>query len=167
MENNELWELLNDVEKSNYLEFHELSYKDDLRHSEEVTLKFPRWSIISGYYAMHDITKLFLARQFSIKIVSPKIHAKTIAAVEYFIADSAIKQKVLPLLKKAQQTFYNVERLREKLIPVLLRKGKQEREQSQYYAEDYSEKRAVSPQKAVAFFEEIVKPYVRLIEGLL
>lgn len=168
MENNEhLWEELNDVEKQNYLDFHSLSYKEDVLHAEHSVLKFPRWGIISGYYAMHDITKLLLAKQFTIKIVSPQIHAKTIATVEHFIKDDNLKQKILPLLKEAQQTFYNVERLKEKVIPLLLKQGKKQREQSQYYTEDYTKKKSVDAQKAITFLDQIVKPYIKLIEGLL
>lgn len=168
MENNETpWEDLNDVEKQNYIDFHTTSYKEDLAHAEFIVLKFPRWSIISGYYAMHDITKLFLARQFKIKIVSPQIHAKTIAAIDHFIKDHELRQKIIPLLKEAQQTFYNVERLKEKVIPLLLKQSKKQREQSQYYSEDYSEKKSVNAQKAIAFLEQMVKPYIKIIEGLL
>ncbi|MBI4016735.1 MAG: hypothetical protein HY363_03510 [Candidatus Aenigmarchaeota archaeon] len=168
MENTEKpWEELNDVEKQNYLNFHTTSYKEDIAHAEFVVLKFPRWSIISGYYAMHDVTKLFLARRFKIKIVSPQIHAKTIAAIDYFIKDDELRQKIIPLLKEAQQTFYNVERLKEKVIPLLLKQSKKQREQSQYYNEDYSEKKSINAQKAMAFLEQMVKPYIKIIEGLL
>ncbi len=162
-----IWIELNDAEKSYYMAFHEASYKEDIQHSEEVVLKFPRWSIISGYYAMHDITKLFLAKHFGIKIVSPQIHAKTIAAIEHFIQDKELREQLLPLLKNAQQTFYNVERLKEKIVPVLLKKGKQEREHSQYYTEDYSQKKTITAAKAVAFIDDIVTSYLKIIEGLL
>lgn len=161
------WEDLNDVEKLNYLDFHTTSYKEDLAHAEFVVLKFPRWSIISGYYTMHDITKLFLAKRFKVKIGSPQIHAKTIAAIDQFIKNNELKQRILPLLKEAQQTFYNVERLKEKIIPLLLKQSKKQREQSQYYCEDYSEKKSANAQKASVFLEQIVKPYIQIIEGLL
>ena len=168
MENNKSpWEDLNDVEKQNYIDFHTTIYKEDLAHAEFVALKYPRWSIISGYYAMHDITKLFLAMRFKIKICSPQIHAKTIAAIDHFIKDDELRRKILPLLKEAQQTFYNVERLKEKIVPLLLKQSKRQREQSQYYSEDYSEKKSVNAQKAMAFLEQMVKPYIKIIEGLL
>jgi len=155
------------TEKENYLEFHKLSYKDDLKHAEKNVLEFPRWSVISGYYAMHDLTKLFLANKFSIKITSPEIHAKTIRAIEFYIKDDNLKKEILELLDKAKEIFFNAERLKEKIIPLLLKKGKQERAKSQYYAEDYTNEKKVNSQKAVYFLDEIVKPYIKIVEGLL
>jgi hypothetical protein len=57
-----------ETEKERYLNFFSYSYKENLLHSEHVISSFPRWSIISGYYAMHDLAKLFLADKFSIKV---------------------------------------------------------------------------------------------------
>jgi hypothetical protein len=57
-----------ETEKERYLNFFSYSYKENLMHSESVISSFPRWSIISGYYAMHDLAKLFLADKFSIKV---------------------------------------------------------------------------------------------------
>ncbi len=57
-----------ETERGRYLDFFSNSYKENLEHSKFVIEKFPRWSIISGYYAMHDLAKLFLADKFSIKV---------------------------------------------------------------------------------------------------
>jgi hypothetical protein len=54
-----------------------------LFHANENVDKFTRWSIISGYYAMHDIAKLFLAEKFRIK-VSKKVHSTTIKFMRIF-----------------------------------------------------------------------------------
>ena len=59
---------INEQEKERYLNFFSESYKENFDHCKFVLEKFPRWSIISGYYAMHDLSKLFLADKFSIKI---------------------------------------------------------------------------------------------------
>lgn len=167
MEKNKTWENLNDVEKQNYIEFHTAYYQDDILHAEFVAIKHPRWSIISGYYAMHDITKLLLAKQFGIKITSPQIHAKTIVAIEHFVRDIELKSKLLPLLKEAKQTFYEAERLKEKIIPLLLKQSKKQREASQYYSEDYSNKKSVNVKKSIEFLEQVVRPYIKIIKGLL
>lgn len=161
------WDMLPATEKDNYLEFHKNAFDEDLRHAEKNIIQFPRWSIISGYYCMHNITKLFLAAKFNAKITSPEIHAKAILALEHFIKDEAIKKKLIELLKDAKNIYYSAERLKEKTLPVLLRRGKQERGKAQYYSEDYTKEAKTNPQKASYFLETIVKPYVKLVKGLM
>ncbi|MBN1544004.1 hypothetical protein JW898_00920 [Candidatus Woesearchaeota archaeon] len=161
------WIDLPATEKDNYLAFHRTAYEEDLKHAEKNILDFPRWSIISGYYCMHNITKLFLAGRFNAKISSPEIHAKTIEALEHFIKDPALKEKLLKLLKEAKDVYYSAERLKEKTLPVLLKRGKQERGKAQYYSEDYTKESKVNSQKAVYFLDKIVKPYVGLVKGLM
>ena len=52
--------LLGEKEREDWIWFHENAYKEDLKLTEELMLKSPRWSIVAGYYAMHDLTKLYL-----------------------------------------------------------------------------------------------------------
>ena len=170
MENNEkdsIWAILPETEKENYVEFHKNAYLEDLKHSEKNMLEFPRWSIISGYYAMHNITKLFLAKEFGIKINSPRIHEKTICAIEEFLKDATLKEKIIKMLKEAENIYFNAERLKEKAIPLLLKKGREERIKSQYYTEDYSKKPDTNSKKAAYFLETIVLPYIKIVEVLL
>lgn len=161
------WTNLPATEKENYLGFHKQSYKQDLEHSEKNLLSFPKWSIISGYYSMHNITKLFLAYRYNIKISSPEIHSKTITALEHFIKEQGTKTRLLELLKEAKDFYYSAERLKEKVLLTLLKRGGQERTRSQYYTEDYTKKTTINPQKASYFLEKIVKPYVKLVEELM
>jgi hypothetical protein len=70
---------IKEFELERYKNFLESSYKNNFRHSKANIATFPRWNIISGYYAMHDITKLFLAVKFKIKI-EKEVHATTIDA---------------------------------------------------------------------------------------
>ena len=161
------WTILPATEKENYIFFHRNAFEEDLKHSERNILEFPRWSIISGYYCMHNLTKLFLAERFNIKLSSPEIHAKTIQALEHFIKDDALKNKLLELLKEAKSSYYNAERLKEKTLPTLLRKGKQERGKAQYYSEDYAKKSDANAQKASYFLENIVKPYIKILMELI
>jgi len=165
--NEEGWTDLPSTEKAAYLNFHKFASEDDLKHSEKNMLEFPRWSIISGYYCMHDFTKLFLAEKFNIKISGQNIHAKTIDALEHFINDSTLKKKLLELLKEAKNIYYSAERLKEKTLPVLLRRGKQERGKVQYYSQDYAEEIKANSQKSSYFLETIVKPYINLIKELM
>ncbi|MFH1212250.1 MAG: hypothetical protein V1659_04985 [Candidatus Woesearchaeota archaeon] len=160
------WSILPATEKDNYTEFHNTAFEEDMRHAEKNILDFPRWSIISGYYSMHNLTKFFLAQEFNIKISSPEIHSKTIFALEYFIRDEKLKIRLIELLKEAKNIYYSAERLKEKTLPVLLKRGKQERGKAQYYSEDYSKQEKTSPRKASYFLENIVKPYVHILTEL-
>lgn len=155
------------AERENYLVFHRLAYKDDLTVAEFLALKSPRWSVIAGYYAMHDITKLFLADAFAVKITSPEIHEKAIIAIGEKVKDENTKEKLIALLKDAKGIYLNVERLKERILPELLRKGKQERGKSQYYTEDYSKAKEASSQKSLYFLDSFVKPYISIIEELM
>ena len=164
---NDLWEILSPQERKNYIDFHKNAYVDDSKHAEEVLLKHPRWSIISGYYAMHDITKLFLAQQFAIKISAPEIHEKAIEVLRQKIQDVTTKEKLLLLLTEAKEVYFNIERLKEKVLPEFLRQGKRERVKSQYYTEDYSTAKIITSQKAAYFLDTFVKPYINIMEELL
>lgn len=167
MTNEVPWQELPATERENYLQFHKDAYKEDLSHAEDTLLKFPRWSIISGYYAMHDLTKYFLALKLNIKVSSPEIHSKTIEALEYFIKDKELKEQLIALLKEAKNAYFDVERLREKVVPLLLKQAKKERGKSQYYTEDYTQERKVNAQRAAYFLDNFVKPYVELMEKLI
>lgn len=171
MENKEekesLWIELPQTEKKNYLEFHQQAYLEDLQHAEENMLKYPRWSIISGYYAMHDLTKLFFALNYNFKITSPQIHLKVILVLEEKIKDETIKKKLIDLLKEAKEEYFQVERLKEKVIPLLLKEAKKERGKAQYYTEDFSQERKTTPQRAAYFLDNFVKPYIQILEGLI
>ncbi|MBU2637405.1 MAG: hypothetical protein KJ955_00340 [Nanoarchaeota archaeon] len=165
MEN--IWTALPAAERDNYIRFHETAYKDDLKHAEDNAIKYPRWAIISGYYAMHDATKLFLAKKFAIKISSPEIHEKAIKALKDKIQDEKTKKRLLEMLEKAKEAYFNIERLKEKVLPEILRQGRHERGKTQYYSEDYSEEKKAGKEKAVYFLDKIVNPYIQLIEGLM
>lgn len=169
MENNQKqpWQELPATEKENYLQFHRDAYQEDLKHAEDTLLKFPRWSIISGYYAMHDITKYFLALKLNIKVSSPDIHFKTIEVLEHFVQDKELKEKLISLLKEAENAYFDIERLKEKVVPLMLKQAKAERGKSQYYTEDYTKDRKVNAQRSAYFLENFVRPYLKLMRGLM
>lgn len=160
---NRAWSELPATEKENYLLFHQSLFQEDVKHAEKNVLEFPRWSVISGYYCMHNCAKLFLAEKFNVKISSPEIHAKTIDALEYFVKEPEVKKKLLILLKDAKNMYYSAEHLKEKILHVLLQRGKQERGKAQYYSEEYNEGKKVNSQKAIYFLDAVVKPFIELI----
>lgn len=140
---------LNELEIERYVNFFDNSYKDNLEHSKENTDNFSRWSIISGYYAMHDITKLLFAKNFRIK-VELKVHETTIRLLKILIND----KELISFIEKGYNEFKN---LANDLV-----EAKKERVKVQYYTgtefmkEKYKE-------KAKDFLQNIVMPYIEKI----
>jgi hypothetical protein len=111
---------ISELELSRYANFFQNSYKDDFAHANENMEKFPRWSIISGYYAMHDIAKLFLAKKFRIKILK-EVHSTTIKAMRIL----SERKDLVKLLEIGYKEF-------KKLVEEL-EVAKKERVKVQYY----------------------------------
>ena len=91
---------INELELNRYVNFFENSYQNNLEHSQANLTKFPRWAIISGYYVMHDITKLLLAKKFRIKIEF-EVHATTIKVLRELIEN----KEILNLIEKGYKEF--------------------------------------------------------------
>ena len=64
---------LGEMERRDYSKFYEDAWREDLNVAKEILHVSPKWSIISGYYAMHDLTKLFLAKK-GIKVSGKFVH---------------------------------------------------------------------------------------------
>lgn len=144
---------IKELEIERYVNFFLSSYKDNLEHCKAVIETFPRWSIISGYYAMHDITKLLLAKVFNLKIEF-EVHATTIKALRELIKN----KEILKLLENGYQEFI--------YLANDLAEAKKERVKSQYYTgtafmkEEYKK-------RAQNFLKEVVKPFILKINKLL
>lgn len=144
---------INELELQRYMDFFTYSYKNNLDHCKAVLETFPRWSIISGYYAMHDITKLFLAKNFRLK-VDYEVHATTIKALSYLIKNKAI----LSLIKRGYNEFIS--------LANDLADGKKERVKVQYYTGTNFMKQEYR-KIAKEFLGEIVEPYLKKMTILL
>ena len=152
-------------EYDRYINFHNNAYKDDLNTANKLSTLSPRWIIISGYYAMHDITKLYLGKKYGLKISERMVHSAAIAALRKVLEDKKEREKAIKLLEDAKRIYDLFEsRLKEKILPTILKKGRSEREKAQYYQADYSR---IMFDKALFFLEGIVKPYIKLIEDML
>ena len=144
---------IKELELERYVNFFENSCKDNLEHGEFARDIFPRWSIISGYYAMHDITKLFLAKKFRLKIEF-EVHATTIKVLAELIKN----KELLKLIKNGYMEFIS--------LANDLAESKKERTKAQYYTgtrfmkEHYKE-------RAREFMATTVKPYLKKMERLL
>jgi len=140
------------IEKSRYLNFFSNSYKENLEHCKFVIERFPRWGIISGYYAMHDITKLFIADRFNIKI-DFKVHQTTIEVLNYLIKE----KEIINMLNLAYNEFI-------KLLNDLA-EAKSKRTKVQYYT-GTSFLRKKYKEESKKFLNETVIPYINKISNL-
>ena len=144
---------INELELSRYIAFFSNSYRDNFNHSQAVFQSFPRWSIISGYYAMHDITKLLLAKQFRIKI-ELEVHATTIKVLQELLKN----KEIIQLIDKGYKEFLS--------LANDLAEAKTERTKTQYYTgTEYMEKEYRA--RAEIFLTSIVKPYLDKMNRLL
>ena len=141
-----------ETEKERYLNFFSNSYKENLEHCKYILEKYPRWSIISGYYAMHDIAKLFLADKFSIKI-DFNVHQTTIEVLKELIKE----RQIAGMLNIGYNEFI-------KLLNDLAIARKQ-RTKAQYYTgtEFMHEKYR---QEAEIFLDKTVIPFIERIKML-
>lgn len=144
-------------ERQYYTSFLETTYNDNIKASEYLLIKFPRWSIISGYYAMHDISKLYLAKKYNFRFSQPQVHIAVIQALREFVK----RKDIIGLIEKADREFNHIISLH-----LALMQGKEEREKSQYYT-SVSVKPEVALEKASYFLERLAKPYLKLIRELM
>lgn len=144
---------INELELERYLNFFKHSSNDNLKHSLAVTDTFPRWSIISGYYAMHDRTKLFLAKNFRLKI-ELEVHSTTIKVLREVLHEP----EILKLMEEGYHEFMSMAND--------LAEAKRERVKSQYYTGSaYMEQEY--QKRANIFLRETVDPFLQKINKLL
>lgn len=161
--------ILGEKEREDWIWFHRNAFMEDLDVAKELVIKSPRWSIISGYYAMHDITKLYLGKVKGWKVGGEFVHAKTIELLSEALKEEPQKDKILKLIKLAEEEINEALRLNEGTIVGFLRTGKSERGKAQYYSEgkDNNIFNINFSKKASYFLEKIVKPYILIMKGLL
>jgi hypothetical protein len=94
---------IKETELARYTQFYAQSYQDNLKHSEANAEKHPRWSIISGYYAMHDISKLLIAKIYGLK-VNREVHSTTIKVLRELLKD----EETLRLIEEGYEEFQNL-----------------------------------------------------------
>ena len=144
---------INELEMERYLNFFEKSYADNLEHCKMNLESFPRWAIISGYYAMHDITKLLLAKRFRIKIEF-EVHATTIKALNELVKN----RQILSLIEKGHNEFIS--------LANDLAEAKSERTKAQYYTGTEFMKEQYR-KRAKEFLNDIAIKYLEKISRLL
>jgi hypothetical protein len=150
---------LPEAEKESYCSFLTFTWQDNFKACRFNLKKFPRWSIIAGYYAMHDLAKLFLAKNFGLKITK-RVHYATIVALEEVFKEKELREKVVKLLKEAERYYAVIER------PIYLRIARRERERAQYYTGKKVEFKNYQS-KSFYFFNQIVKPFIQILRKLI
>jgi len=144
---------INELELNRYVNFFENSYNDNLKHCESNLNMFPRWAIISGYYAMHDITKLLLAKKFRLK-VDFEVHSTTIKVLRELIRN----KEIISLMEEGYKEFLT--------LANDLSEAKGERVRVQYYTgtkfmqEEYLK-------RSNEFYTDFVLVYIEKIRRLL
>lgn len=141
---------INELELQRYVNFFDNSYKDNLEHCKAVMLTYPRWSIISGYYAMHDITKLLLAKKFMIK-VEYEVHSTTIKA----LAALTRNREIVGIIRKGYKEFIT--------LANDLAEAKGERVKTQYYTGTEFMKTEYG-KRASLFLKDLAEPYIRKVK---
>ena len=144
-------------EKSYCEEFLKFTYRDNIVAAEFNLIKHPRWCITAGYYAMHDVSKLYLAKKFNLKFSNPEIHAAIIQALRELVK----RKDILHLIENAEEEYSEIISLH---LSLLL--GKKERAKTQYYTNETINPE-VAIQKASYFLEKIAKPYIKIVEELM
>ena len=144
---------IKETELNRYLEFFTESYQDNLKHSETNVETYPRWSIISGYYAMHDISKLLVAKIYRLK-VDREVHATTIKVLRELLKD----KETLKFIEQGYEEFQN--------LADELSDAKKDRVRVQYYTGTEFMKEKYK-KRALEFNKDIVKPYIERIRKLL
>ena len=144
---------IRELEVSRYVNFFENSSKDNLEHCKATIKTFPRWSVISGYYAMHDITKLLIAKKFRLKI-ELEVHATTIKVLRILIKDKDVTR----LIEKGYREFIS--------LANDLAEAKRQRTKAQYYT-GTAFMRERFQKMSEEFLTGTVNPYMERIRKLL
>lgn len=144
---------IKETELERYANFFSNSYRDNLEHAKSNVDKFPRWSIISGYYAMHDISKLLIAKIYRLKI-EREVHATTIKVLRELIKD----KETLKLIEEGYEKFQN--------LADELSDAKKERVKVQYYTGTDFIKEKYS-KRAVEFLNNVAGIYLQKIKELI
>jgi|SRR3989344_2311097 len=144
---------IKETELQRYLQFFTASYQDNLNHAKATKDAYPRWSIISGYYAMHDISKLVIAKKYRLKI-EREVHATTIKVLREIIKD----KEILKLIEEGYEAFQS--------LANDLSDAKKERIKVQYYTgSDFMKEKYRKTSET--FYTDVVEPYIQKIEKLM
>lgn len=109
--------------------------------------------VISGYYAMHDFTKLFIAKHYKIKI-EEDVHQTTIKVLNEALQD----EELIALIESGYEEYRN--------MAGELKKAKWERTRAQYYTGTPFSSNEFK-RRSYKFHDEKVVPFLEKMSILL
>lgn len=154
-------ERLTTLEKERYIEWHKENAIIDLKDAEDIIDISQKWGIIAGYYAMHNAAKYYLGRVFGLKITAPSAHDEVLKVLEKQLISRPTYQEIKKLIEKAEEEFETLTGADAETISNHYRIGKEKREKQTYYTKYQGKK-----EDAIAFLNEVVKPFIKIIMEL-
>lgn len=161
------------LEKDKYVSFHLENYKIDLESADSfLKIKNSKYTVIAGYYCVLNVTLWNLAKYFNLKISERDtgVHTNCLVALDEFVNDKKLKERIIKLLNEAKEEFSYFTILRrnsEQTLPTILKQSSEKRKRYTYYSSErdlpgiddrFSEARN--------FINNVVKPYVSIMEKL-
>ncbi len=148
-----------------YLEFHKESYKEDIATAKLLQDRSHRWSVTAAYYAMLNVTKLYLAKHHNLSI-NERSHLTTRIALEHVLKEEQAKKKAIGLLREAEAAFesFTPGSRQPTILSNMLGAAKQKREKASYYAYPPPQRRK---EDLDSFFKSVVEPFLAILEGML
>lgn len=147
-------------EKEDFQNWHEESYQEDLEVAELILPHSSRWLITSGYYSMHNITKLYLALKNIFITDKEHVHESVINKFEECCHNSEKDLRELLKTLKFAESIYEKEFQDPRKIHYVLRSARSERSNSTYYSK-------IESMDAKVFMRDIVKPYIKALEAMI
>jgi len=164
---------LEKVEKEKYVSFHLDNYKLDSESANQfLELNNSKYAVIAGYYAVLNVTLWNLAKYFNLKISEKDtgVHKNCLVALEKFVKDEKLKDKILNLLEEAKKEFTSftvLKKHKEETLPTLFEHSSGKRKRYTYYSSERNlPKKEDRINEAKNFLEGVVKPYVSIMEKL-
>lgn len=164
---------LEKIEKEKYVTFHFQNYILDLASATQfLESRNAKYTAIAGYYAMLNCTLWYFAKYFNLKISEEQVgvHTNCLIVLQKFVKDENLQEKIIVLLEEAKKEFLlftTLKKRKEETLPLLLQQGAEKRKKYTYYSTEKSlPESSAQLQEARNFIENIVKPYLSIMEKL-
>ena len=164
---------LEKLEKEKYVSFHHQNYTLDLASAIQfIAAGNAKYAAIAGYYGMLNCTLWYFAKYLNLKISEEQVgvHTNCLIVLQKFVKDGGLKEKIIILLEEAKKEYLSFTILKtgkEQTLPLLLHQGADKRRKYTYYSTEKSfPDTSQQLQEARNFVENIVKPYISIMEKL-
>ncbi|MBI2152031.1 hypothetical protein HYU21_04855 [Candidatus Woesearchaeota archaeon] len=161
------------TEKEKYVSFHFDNYKFDLDSATNfLAANNTKYSVIAGYYAVLNVTLWYFVKFFNLKISEEDtgVHTNCLIVLEKFIQEKKLKLEIVNLLNLAKKEFVSFTILKQKseeTLPLMLKQSADKRKRYTYYSTERRLPNASEQtEEAKNFLENVVKPYIFIMEKL-